>query len=175
MFVLCVSLGHPCLFNDKWIWGLTFVYNQLINSLSVCRVWWKDQVWSENSLNIYDPLSYCLPILDVSYLFEAERHSQNTDTNDAVPKINDEWPVILLHLGYAWKITWNQREWNTKCMTLAEICLYQAWEWPKNKHPEKPFQLKMYKDSISETPDDDCVRGRTYLTQMVYFNSGLGS
>jgi hypothetical protein len=32
-----VSLGRPCLFSDKRTWRLTFVYVNLINSLSVCR------------------------------------------------------------------------------------------------------------------------------------------
>jgi hypothetical protein len=44
MFVLCVSwLGPPMFINDKWIWGLTFVYTpvKLINYLSVCRAWYE--------------------------------------------------------------------------------------------------------------------------------------
>jgi hypothetical protein len=43
MFILCVSLGRPCLFSDKWIWGLAFVYKpvKLINSISVCCAWWR--------------------------------------------------------------------------------------------------------------------------------------
>jgi hypothetical protein len=43
MFVLCFRFSRPCLFSDKWIWGLTFVYKpvKLINSLSVCRAWWR--------------------------------------------------------------------------------------------------------------------------------------
>jgi hypothetical protein len=55
MFVLCFRFSRPCLFNDKWIWGLTFVYKpvKLINSLSVCLpCLMKDQVWSKNSLSI---------------------------------------------------------------------------------------------------------------------------
>jgi hypothetical protein len=43
MFVLCFRFSRPCLFNDKWIWGLTFVHKpvKLINYLSVCRAWWR--------------------------------------------------------------------------------------------------------------------------------------
>jgi hypothetical protein len=37
MFVLCVSLGRPCLFNDKLIYKPV----KLINSLSACRTWWR--------------------------------------------------------------------------------------------------------------------------------------
>jgi hypothetical protein len=37
------GVPQPCLFNDKWIWGLTFVCKpvKLINSLSVCGAWWR--------------------------------------------------------------------------------------------------------------------------------------
>jgi hypothetical protein len=61
MFVLCFRFSRPCLFNDKWIWGLTFVYKpvKLINSPSVCCAWWRTKSGPKIRSVLYDLFSYC--------------------------------------------------------------------------------------------------------------------
>jgi hypothetical protein len=62
MFVLCFRFSRPCLFNDKWLWVLTFVYKpvKLINYLSVCRAWWTKSGPKIRSVYITGLFSYCL-------------------------------------------------------------------------------------------------------------------